>query len=156
LYEILANWGHGREGPDMLERRGCPRAKVSCAVLYHTNVDPIPKVALAFDLSVGGLGIETSDYLGFGDVLHITIAIHSKLIKCKGKVVHLLERIGEGLKVGIRFEVLFKQDRLFLGALISYFVGELDQGSLAKVMMIGMGFGLLLWVAIIYAILAIV
>ena len=64
--------------------------------------------------------------------------------------------MGEGLRVGIRFEALLKQDRLFLGALITYFVGELDQGSLAKVMIIGMGFGLLLWVAIIYAILALV
>jgi len=140
----------------MLERRACPRARVSCAVLYHTDVDPTPKIASAFDLSVGGLGIETSHYLGFGDVLHITIAIHSKLIKCKGKVVHLLKRIGEGLTVGIRFEALLKQDRLFLGALISYLVGELDQGSAAKGMMIAMGFGLLLWVAIIYAILALV
>ena len=140
----------------MRERRACRRANVSCTVLYHTSVDPTPRIASAFDLSVGGLGIETSDYLRFGDVLHITIAIHSKLIKCKGMVVHLLERIGEGLRVGIRFEALLKQDRLFLGALISYFVAELDQGSVAKVMMVGMGFGLLLWVAIIYAILALV
>lgn len=140
----------------MAERRACTRLKISWAVLYHTDLDLRPRCASALDVSVGGIGIETSHRPALGDVLYISLAIHSKLIKCKGKVVHVAKQIGKMLRVGIRFEGLFKQDRLFLGAFIWHVIAGPDDTIPAKGIMIGMGLGLLLWTAILYAILALV
>ncbi|NIS67604.1 MAG: hypothetical protein GTO12_01240 [Proteobacteria bacterium] len=112
-----------------MERRTYPRVEVSHPVLYSSNNHPRPKVASTLDLSVGGTRIETPYGLIAGETLKLSIAIHPQVIECRGEVVHILWQDGEGLKAGVRFDDLQKQDELYLGQYISY-LRESGKGDL--------------------------
>jgi len=104
----------------MIERRSCPRVKVCHRVLYFADIYPRPMVASTFDLSLGGARIETTPYtLTQDEKLEVLIAIHPRTIKCRGKVVHVLQVTGEKPQAGIGFEDISEQDRLYLQEYIS-------------------------------------
>jgi c-di-GMP-binding flagellar brake protein YcgR len=101
------------------ERRNRPRIRVSHPVVYFTNSYPNSMLALTVDLSTGGAGIETPYSVRMGEKLKISIGISSQLIKCRGRVVHILRSKGEGLKAGVQFEDLSKKDTLYLTKYVS-------------------------------------
>jgi len=137
----------------MIERRNNPRVYESHPVHYLTETFPSQRKATTLDLSIGGLSIETPNDLETGETLEISIAIPSQLIKCKGKVVHVLKLRHEKVKVGVRFEDLLKQDRLPLGEYISYAIEQRSkERNIGRGIIIGLAFSLLVWTAIIYAI----
>ncbi|NIS69341.1 MAG: hypothetical protein GTO12_10440 [Proteobacteria bacterium] len=103
----------------MTERRSQPRVEISHTVLYFSDHYPRPRVGSTLDLSHGGTRIETPYGLRKGERLEISIAIDPRVIKCRGKVVHLLWVSSNKLRVGIRFDDLSKQDRLYLKQYIS-------------------------------------
>ncbi len=77
-------------------------------------------VASTFDLGLEGARIETTPYtLTQDEKLEVLIAIHPRTIKCRGKVVHLLQVSDEQPQAGIRFEEISEQDRLYLQEYIS-------------------------------------
>jgi len=141
----------------MMERRIHERVKVFRSALCFRNIYPRPTVATALDLSLGGTRIEPPHSLFSGESLEMYIAILPQVIKCRGKVVHASVLMGERPKVGVRFEDLSKQDTLYLGEYISY-VMEQHNGAISAIkgMMMGIGFGLLSWTGIVYAILALI
>lgn len=104
----------------MIERRRYPRVKASHPVLYFTDIHPRPRVATTVDLSLGGTRIETPYGLVSGADLEISIAIHPRVIKCTGQVVHTRWVDSERLNAGVRFEDMPKQDRLYLGEYIAH------------------------------------
>jgi hypothetical protein len=105
----------------MTERRIHPRVKASHPALYLAHVYPRPRVATTVDLSMGGTRIETPYSLISGEALEISIAIHPQVVKCTGKVVHILDAGGENLtgrrrcEAGIQFEEMSEDDKLYLG-----------------------------------------
>jgi hypothetical protein len=103
----------------MTERREHPRIEVLYPVLYYSDIYPRPKVASAVDISLEGARIETQYSLVEYEGLDISIAIRPQVIKCRGKVVYILDRAGERVRAGIRFENLSLQDASFLGEHIS-------------------------------------
>ena len=104
---------------ECVERRAYPRVEVSHPVLFFTDIYPRPKVARTVDLSLGGTKIETPYSLISGERLEISIAIHPQVIKCRGKVVHVLQVSGEKPQAGIRFEEISEHDRFYLQQYIS-------------------------------------
>ena len=120
----IGNLNEGLEGWGMIERRRHPRVKASHPVLYFTDIYPRPRVATTVDLSMGGTRIETPYSLVSGADLEMTIAIHPRVIKCTGQVVHTRWVDGERLNAGVRFEDMSKQDRLYLGEYISHVVQQ--------------------------------
>jgi hypothetical protein len=136
-----------------MERRCDPRVPVSYPVYYQGDSYPGARVASILDLSVGGVRIETLQALTVGDVLDMTIMVRSKLINCKGAVMHVVGWRGESIEAGIRFLGLLKQDRLYLGGFISYAMARQLVGIPLKGLIIGIALGLLLWVLIVYSIL---
>jgi c-di-GMP-binding flagellar brake protein YcgR len=98
----------------MKERRRHPRFNASYAALFFTDTYTKPKVATLFDLGLGGIRIQTPYSLCSGESLEISFAIHPQIIRCRGRVVHVLWRSIEDVMAGIRFEVLSEQDRLYL------------------------------------------
>ncbi len=98
----------------MIERRSNPRIEVCHTVLYLSDIYPSPKAALTIDLGLGGSRIETLCNLLSGESLRFFLAIHSQVIKCRGKVVHTVQGRGEKLKVGVRFEEMSDRDKLYL------------------------------------------
>ena len=107
-----------------MERRSHPRVEVSHPVLYFNRICPRPKVSSTLDLSVGGTRIETPYNLILGEILEISIAIHTQVIRCKGEVVHASDSIIHGPKAGIRFEKLSSHDRLHLREYLSCVMAE--------------------------------
>ena len=114
----------------MMERRSHPRVKISRPALYFTDIYARPTVATTVDLSVGGTRIHTPYSLVSGESLQISIAIRPQVIRCVGKVVHILEipdgRVHAGARheAGIRFEDMSMQDRLYLGEYLSSLMEE--------------------------------
>jgi len=148
---VNPEWQEGTS--PVMERRCDPRVPVSYPVYYQGDSYPSARVASILDLSVGGVRIETLQALTVGDVLDMTIMVRSKLINCKGAVMHVVGWRGESLEAGIRFLGLLKQDRLYLGGFISYAMARQLVGIPLKGLIIGIALGLLLWILIVYPIL---
>ena len=137
----------------MIEKRNDPRVYECHPVLFLTETSPSQREASTLDLSLGGLRIETSYDLKAGERLEICIDVPPQLIKCKGKVIHVLKLRDEKTKVGVRFENLSNQDRLYLGKYISYTIEQPSETSkTSRGIIIGIAFSLVVWAAIICAI----
>jgi hypothetical protein len=109
----------------MIERRRHPRVKLSHTALYFSDTYPTPRVAKTVDLSLGGTRIETTPYgLIPGEDLELSIVIHPEVIKCRGKVIHILKLPGERQQAGVRFESMSKHDSLYLGEHISSIIEQ--------------------------------
>ncbi len=111
----------------MIERRTHPRVKVSHPVLYFSDLYPKSRVSETIDISLGGTRMETTPFtLVFGEDLDLSIAIHPQVIRCRGKVVRVMQVADESATVGIRFEAglrfegISKDDRSYLGDYISH------------------------------------
>ena len=136
------------------ERRSNQRVEVSRPLLYRTDIYPRPRLALIVDLSMGGVAVDTPYSLRMGERLEMTIGIPPRLIKCRGKVVHVLKLVGKRLKAGVRFEGLSGQDKMYLRQHVSS-VTETQGGEKPLTgFMIGLGIGLLGSAAIVYLILS--
>jgi len=140
----------------MREKRSFPRVGVSHPVYYHTESYPVAQVASSFDLSLGGVGIETSCSLILGESLDVSLAIPPKLIKAKGKVVHSLGLMGEKLKAGIQFLDLPKHESLYLGAYITNVLKHQQKTNPLLGLLIAIGFSMIAWILIIYVILQLI
>jgi hypothetical protein len=132
-----------------MDRRDHPRF-----ALYHPADCVLPNSAVAstVDLSMGGVGIDTSGGLTMGEILDISIPISPEVMKCKARVVHVVRLMGERLRAGLRFEEMSHQNRLLLADYIS---SILSQEGVMKVpigFMIGAGISALLWAIIIYTV----
>jgi c-di-GMP-binding flagellar brake protein YcgR len=99
----------------MIERRNHPRVEVCHPVLYCNHAHTRPQVGSTVDLSLGGIRMETPHHLIPGDRLELSIAIRSRVIQCKGQVVHPQLQEGERLEAGVRFDELQEHDRHYLG-----------------------------------------
>lgn len=102
-----------------MERRKHHRIEASHPVLYYSDIYPRPKVASTLDISLGGTKIETRYSLMRHEGLDISIAIQPHVIKCRGKVMYVLNSNGERLRAGVRFDDISSQDSLSLGRYIS-------------------------------------
>jgi len=134
----------------MIERRSNSRVYESHPALFVTDTYPSQREALTLDVSLGGLRIETPYDLKAGERLEVSINIPPQLIKCKGKVIHVLKLREQKAKVGVRFENLSNPHRLYLAKYISYVIEKRSEAG--RGVIIGIAFSLLLWAAIIYAI----
>lgn len=135
-----------------MERRNHPRVAVSHPIHYHRGTVPRSEVSSTLDLSMGGVGIDTSCRLAMGEILDISIAIPPQVIRCKGRVVHVLRLIGRRLKAGLRFEEMSRKDRLCLGDYISFAVGQQEEAKPLNGLVLGLIISFLVWAAIIYGI----
>ncbi len=97
-----------------MERRGHPRVSVSHSALYFSDIYPRPRVASTVNLSLGGAKIETPYRLISGEGVEISIAIQRQAIKCKGKVIYVIESTRGKTQAGIQFKELSKPDKLYL------------------------------------------
>jgi len=75
----------------MGERRSYPRIGVSGSVLYSKDICPRLTVGSTVDLSMGGTKIESLYSLAKGERLEMSIAIGPKAIRCRGKVIYVLQ-----------------------------------------------------------------
>jgi c-di-GMP-binding flagellar brake protein YcgR len=108
----------------MTERRKYPRIEALQPVLYYSNTYPSPKVASTLDLSLGGARIETRTSIRKREGLDIAIAIQPRVIRCRGKVMYVIDSNGERMRAGIRFEDLSQDDFLSLGEYLSSMTSE--------------------------------
>jgi c-di-GMP-binding flagellar brake protein YcgR len=108
-----------KPGRFAMERRKHQRIDASHPVLYYSDIYPRPKVAATLDLSLGGARIETRYPLMKSEGLEIAIAIKPQVIKCRGRVMYVIDSKGERLRVGVRFEDLSWQDSVSLGHYLS-------------------------------------
>ena len=97
-----------------MERRRHPRVEVDHAVLFHSDIYRNPKVASTFDLSLGGMKIESLHSLNSQEGLEISIAIQPQVISCRGKVIYVVEREKGRIEAGIEFEGLSEPDSIYL------------------------------------------
>ena len=104
----------------MTERRTQARIQVSHPVLYHADTYANPQVCSTIDLSTGGARLDRPYGLSAGDGLEISIAIPSRVIRCRARLVYISCLTGEKSIVGIQFQNLSKQDRLYLSRYLSY------------------------------------
>ena len=102
----------GKKGT--IDRRRHRRVETSHPVLFYSDIYPKPKVAATRNLSPGGARIETRSLLTKREGLDISIAIQPQVIKCRGRVVYVLDSDEERMTVGIRFEDLSEEDGLSL------------------------------------------
>ena len=104
----------------MIERRAFPRVRVSLTTLYDSDVYPRPRVVSAVDLSSAGVRLEMTPYsVSPDEELEISFVLHSRAIKCKGKVIHVQD-LGYGKQeAGIRFEDLSEEDKHYIEKYIS-------------------------------------
>ena len=110
----------------MTERRSYPRIKVSGSVLYTKDVYPRLTVGSTLDLSLGGARIQSLYGLAKADKLDITLGIESRAMKCRGRVIYVIERQGERIQAGVRFEELSTDDKLYLSQYLSHLM---EQGN---------------------------
>jgi hypothetical protein len=137
----------------MIERTANPRVYESHPVFYVTNPYANQGEASTLNLSMGGLRMEAPNHMKRGERLEVSIAIPPQTIKCRGKVIHALKLRDEKTEVGVRFENLSDQDRLYLGKYISYAIEQRSGTSkTSRGIIIGIAFSLVVWAAIIYAI----
>jgi hypothetical protein len=111
----------------MIERRSHPRVKASHPVLYFSDIFPRSRVSSTVDISLGGTRIETTPFsLISGEDLGLSIAIHPRVIKCRGKVVRVLEESDQRptarvrFEAGLRFGGMSEWDRSYLGQYLSH------------------------------------
>ena len=136
----------------MIERRINPRVYESHPVFYARNSYANRGEASTLDLSMGGLRMEAPNHMKRDERLEVSVAIPPQTIKCRGKVIHVLKLRDQKAKVGVQFENLSPQDRLNLAKYISYAMEKQCKAlSPSKGIIIGIGLGLLLWAAIMYA-----
>jgi len=107
-----------------MERRNHPRVNVSHPVLYISQIYPRPNVASTLDLSLGGTRIQSLYTLNRDEGLEITIAIRSHVIKCRGRVVHTVERKRWKTEAGIKFEEMPAHDENYLRQYLSQAMDE--------------------------------
>jgi c-di-GMP-binding flagellar brake protein YcgR len=107
-----------------MERRNHPRVNVSHPVLYISQIYPRPNIASTLDLSRGGTRIQSLYTLNRDEDLEITIAIRSQVIKCRGRVVHAVERKRWKTEAGIKFEKMPARDENYLRQYLSQVMGE--------------------------------
>ena len=98
----------------MMEKRSYPRIELSHTVLYSKDVYPRLTIGSALDLGMGGTRIESLYRLAKGDRLDITIGIESRAIKCRGRVIYVIERENGRMEAGVQFEELSAHDKLYL------------------------------------------
>ena len=104
----------------MTERRACPRVRVSLTALYNRDVWPRPRVVSAIDLSSAGARLETTPYsVSPDEELEISFVLHSRAIKCKGRVIHVQDLNNGKQEAGIRFEGLSEEDKRYIETCIS-------------------------------------
>jgi c-di-GMP-binding flagellar brake protein YcgR len=136
----------------MIERRINPRVYESHPVFYVTNPHANRGEASTLDLSMGGLRMEAPNHMKRGERIEVSINISQQLIKCKGKVIHVLKLRDQKAKVGVRFENLSTQDRLNLAKHISYAIEiQSDARNSIRGLIIGITISFLIWAAIMYA-----
>lgn len=114
-----------------MEMRDFPRVDVSHPVMYLSNIYPRPNVALTLDLSQSGTRLKIPYSLMAGEGLEISIAIHSQVIKCQGKVIHVLHLEKGRMEAGIQFGELSPNDRLYLKQYIFYIMEQQAMASLS-------------------------
>jgi c-di-GMP-binding flagellar brake protein YcgR len=107
-----------------MERRSHPRVKVTHPVLYISQIYPRPNVASTLDLSLGGTKIQSLYTLNRDEGLEITIAIRSRVIKCRGRVVHAVELKRWKTEAGIKFEELPTHDENYLRQYLSQIMDD--------------------------------
>ena len=107
-----------------MERRVHPRVEVSHPVLYISQVYPRPNVASTLDLSLGGARIQSLYPLNMDEALEMTISIRPRVLKCRGRVVHIHRRKNGRTQAGIQFEELQADDRVYLEDYISQITKE--------------------------------
>jgi hypothetical protein len=104
----------------MTERRARPRVRVSLTALYDRDVWPRPRVVSAIDLSSAGVRLETTPYsVSPGEELEISFVLHSRAIKCKGRVIHVQDLSNGKQEAGIRFEDISEGDKHYIEKYIS-------------------------------------
>ena len=85
----------------MKERRSHPRVQSSHPVLYFSDTHPKSRVSGTLDISLGGIRMETTPFSPvIGEGLDVSIAIHPRMVKCRGKVVRLLQVLDESAAAG--------------------------------------------------------
>jgi hypothetical protein len=137
----------------MIERRINPRVYESHPVFYVTTPYANRGEASTLDFSLGGLRMEAPNRMKRDERLEVCIAIPPQTIKCRGKVIHVLKLRNEKTEVGVRFENLSDQDRLYLGKYISYAIRQRSETSKTGLgIIIGIAFSLVVWAATICAI----
>ena len=119
-----------------MERRTYPRVEVSQPVLYVSDIYPRPKVATTRDLGLEGVRIESLYLLNQGEGLEITIAIAPQVIKCRGKVIHIVWLENGRMEAGIQFEGLSEADRLYLR---QHLFNVMEQQALEECLSLGKG-----------------
>ena len=94
-----------------MERRVHPRVELAGTALYRKDIYPKLTLASILDLSVGGTKIETLFGMRRGDRLEITIGIGQQAIKCRGKVIYVLQPETGKTQAGIQLEELSEHDK---------------------------------------------
>ena len=87
--------------------------------MYISDIYPRPRVAIAVDLSVGGLRIETDYSLRQDERFDISIAIGSRAIRCRVRVVHTLSLGDRRTMAGVKFEGMPEEEKVSLSQYIS-------------------------------------
>jgi len=108
----------------MTERRSYPRIWVARSVLYTKEAYPRLTLASTLNLSMGGTKIESLYGLAKGDKLDITLGIESRAIKCRGRVIYVVERENRKIRAGIEFEELSAHDKLYLSQYLSHLMEQ--------------------------------
>ena len=95
----------------MKERRAFPRVKISRSVLYSKDIYPRLTVDTTLNLSMGESKIESYHSLTKGDGLDLTIGIDPEAIKCRGKVIYVLQPETGKTQAGIQLQELSEHDK---------------------------------------------
>ena len=83
-------------------------------MLYSKDVYPRLALGSTLDLSMGGTKIESLYGLRGGDRLNLTIGIDPQAIRCRGKVIYVLQPESGKTQAGIELQELSERDRLYL------------------------------------------
>ncbi len=102
------------------EKRSYPRINVSHSVLYSKDIYPKQTIASTVNLSMGGTQIESFYSLNKDEALQIAIHIDLRIIKCRGKVIHVLRLENDKVRAGIRFEALPEDEKFYLRQYLSH------------------------------------
>ena len=108
------------------ERRANPRAQVFRPLIYQSDIYPRIRLATTKDLSARGARIENTSSLYDQEWLSLWLAFESRVIHCRGKVVHV-QRFDERSWAGICFEFINDEDRIALTEYVSHLLEKKDQ-----------------------------
>jgi hypothetical protein len=103
----------------MRERRRHIRIQTLQPILYYEAIRPRPKTGSTIDLSLGGFSFETSYPLVKGEILETSIALESRVITCRGRVIHVQGLRRKRFRAGVCFERISEKDRRFLEGYLS-------------------------------------